>query len=196
MSRRRCSVELLARYLDPSCTFWTSLENKPISAVSGMLQKRRGVRSGVPDVLALFRRDTGIIVIFIELKSRRGVASKVQKQVRLELLPCGARWWMARSARAALMALHLSGVAFRRKWQPPQLKPWEGPFADPTQRLPQEPRVAAERATARKRWRKRQRAQVAKLRRSATPPQALISPQRKSFDRESRSGPSARTSCR
>jgi hypothetical protein len=156
-------VELLARYLDPSCTFWTSLENKPISAVSGMLQKRRGVRSGLPDILVLFRHDTGIIVIFIELKSRRGVASRVQKQIRLEMLPVGAKWWMARSARAALVALHLSGVAFRRKWKPPQLKPWEGPFADPTQRLPQEPRVAAERAAARKRWRKRQRAQVAKL---------------------------------
>jgi hypothetical protein len=156
-------VGLLARYLDPSCTFWTSLENKPISAVSGMLQKRRGVRSGLPDMLVLFRDDTGTIVIFIELKSRRGVASRVQKQIRLEMLPVGAKWWMARSARAALMALHLSGVAFRRKWQPPQLKPWEGPFADPTQRLPQEPRVAAERAAARKRWRKRQRAQVAKL---------------------------------
>jgi hypothetical protein len=35
------------------------------------------------------------------------------------------------------MALHLSGVVFRRKWKPPQLKPWEGPFANPNQRLPQ-----------------------------------------------------------
>jgi hypothetical protein len=155
---------LLATYLDPSCTFWTSLENKPISAVSGMLQKRRGVRSGLPDVLVMYRRDTSTIVIFIELKSRRGVASKVQKQIRVEMLPVGAKWWMARSARAALMALHLSGVVFRRQWKPPRLKPWEGPFADPTQRLPQEPRVAAQRAAARKRWRERQRAcEAAKL---------------------------------
>jgi len=35
----------------------------------------------------------------------------------------GADWWLARSARAALMALHLSGVVFRRKWKP-RLKPW------------------------------------------------------------------------
>jgi hypothetical protein len=77
-------VELLARYLDPSRTFWRSLENKPISAVSGMLQKRRGVRSGLPDILVLFRHDTGTIVIFIELKSRRGVASKMRKQIRLD----------------------------------------------------------------------------------------------------------------
>ena len=41
------------------------------------------------------------------------------------------------------MALHLSGVVFRRKWKPPRLKPWEGPFADPTRRLPQAPDVSA-----------------------------------------------------
>jgi len=97
-SRREESMEqtklvgLLARYLDPSCTFWTSLENKPISAVSGMLQKRRGVRSGLPDILVLFRHDTGTLVIFIELKSRRGRVSPVQKQVRAEMLPTGAVW--------------------------------------------------------------------------------------------------------
>ena len=143
---------LLAKYLDASCTFWTSLENKPISRISGIFQKKRGVRSGLPDVLVLYRGK----LIFIELKSRRGVASKAQKQIRLELLPCGATWWMARSAPAAMMALRLEGVIFRRKWKPPQLKPWEGPFADPTQRLPQAPEVAAERAAARKRGRLRQ----------------------------------------
>jgi len=145
-------AEMLPRYLDGKCTFWTALENKPLSPLSGMFQKRRGVRSGLPDVLVIFRQRP----IFVELKSRRGVASKVQKQIRSELLPSGATWWMARSARAALMALHLEGVIFRRKWKPPRLEPWEGPFADPTRRLPQAPEVAAERAAARKRWRLRQ----------------------------------------
>ena len=143
---------MLATYLDPACTFWTSLENKPLSPISGFLQKKRGVRSGLPDVLVIFRQRP----IFVELKSRRGVASKAQKQIRLELLPSGATWWMARSARAAMTALHLEGVIFRRKWKPPRLKPWEGPFLDPTQRLPQHPGVAAERVAARKRWRVRQ----------------------------------------
>ena len=55
------------------------------------------------------------------------------------------------------MALHLSGVVFRRQWKPPRLRPWEGPFADPTQRLPQAPDVAARRRAARRRWRARQR---------------------------------------
>jgi hypothetical protein len=144
---------LLDNYLDPSCTSWTSLENKPLSMLSGLFQKRRGVRSGLPDVLVLFRQATGIIVVFIELKSRRGVASKVQKQIRLKMLPAGAVWWMARSARVVMVALHLSGVVFRRKWEPPQLQPWEGPFADPTQRLPQHPKVAAERREAKRRSR-------------------------------------------
>jgi hypothetical protein len=78
------------------------------------------------------------------VESRRGVASKAQKQIRAELLRAGAAWWMARSARTALTALHLSNVPFRRRWKPPRLKPWEGPFADPAQRLPQHPQVAAE----------------------------------------------------
>jgi hypothetical protein len=40
----------------------------------------------------MYRRDTGTIVIFIELKSRRGVASNVQKQIRLEMLPTSTRF--------------------------------------------------------------------------------------------------------
>jgi hypothetical protein len=78
---------LLDNYFDPSCTFWTSLENKPLSVISGIFHKRRGVRSGLPDVLVIFYGKP----IFLELKSRRGVASKVQKQIRTEMLPalCG-----------------------------------------------------------------------------------------------------------
>jgi hypothetical protein len=120
--------------------------------ISGIFQKRRGVRSGLPDVLVVFSGKP----IFLELKSRRGLASKAQKQLRLEMLPAGAVWWMARSARAAMMALHLSGVVFRRKWKPPPLKPWEGPFADPTQRLPQHPVVAAQKREEQRRYRLRE----------------------------------------
>ena len=144
-------AEVLDEYLDPADTFWTSLENKPLSRLSGIFQKRRGVRSGLPDVLVIWRGKP----IFVELKSRAGIASKAQKQISAKLRPSGADWWLARSARAALMALHLSGVVFGRKWKPPRLKPWEGPFADPTRRLPQAPDVAARRRAARRRWRTR-----------------------------------------
>jgi hypothetical protein len=37
---------LLAQHLDPACTYWTALENNPLSRLSGFLQKRRGV--GLP----------------------------------------------------------------------------------------------------------------------------------------------------
>jgi hypothetical protein len=84
------------------------------------------------------------------------------------MLPAGADWWLVRSARAAPMALHLSGVVFRRKWKPPRLKPWEGPFADPARRLPQAPDVAARRRAARRRWRARQRVRDAARRAAAT----------------------------
>jgi hypothetical protein len=104
-------AEMLDEYLDPADTFWTSLENKPLSRLSGIFQKQRGVRSGLPDVEVIWRGKP----IFVELKSRAGVASKAQKQIRAKLKPAGADWWLARSARAALMALHLPDVAARRR---------------------------------------------------------------------------------
>ena len=44
-------AEMLDKYLNAADTFWTSLENKPLSLLSGLFQKRRGVRSGLPDLL-------------------------------------------------------------------------------------------------------------------------------------------------
>jgi hypothetical protein len=161
-------AEMLEKYLDPADTFWTSLENKPISRLSGIFQKKRGVRSGLPDELVIWRGKP----IFIELKSRAGVASKAQKQIRAKLKPAGVDWWLARSARAALMGLHLSGVVFRRRWRPPRLKPWEGPFADPTRRLPQAPDVAAQRRKARRAARRRWRAR--RQRRDILPPTSTV----------------------
>jgi hypothetical protein len=162
---------LLAEYLDPARTYWTALENKPLSAMSGVFQRRRGIKAGIPDVVVIFRLASGsVLIVFVELKSRRGVASEAQKQARAEMLPAGAVWWMARSANAAMMALHLSGVPFLKPWEPPQLEPWEGPFADPHQRLPQEPTVAAERRAAMWVWRRRQRERKARQRPEALAP--------------------------
>jgi hypothetical protein len=93
-------VHLLAKNLDPSCTFLASLDNKPISALSALFQKLRGVRSGLADMLVVDRYDTGIMVI-VDLKTRE-LASKAPKQVCLEMRPSGAVWGMARSARAAI----------------------------------------------------------------------------------------------
>ena len=95
---------MLDKYLNAADTFWTSLENKPLSLLSGLFQKRRGVRSGLPDLLVIWRAKP----IFVEIKSRAGVASKAQKQICAKLKLAGADWYLARSARAALMALNLS----------------------------------------------------------------------------------------
>jgi len=57
-----------------------------------------------------------------------------RKKVRSELLAASTERWMARTRRAALMALHFFRRAFPAPWTPQRLEPWEGPFADPNQR--------------------------------------------------------------
>jgi hypothetical protein len=68
-------AELLKHHLPAGC-FATALENAPRSALSGKLAKLRGTRAGLPDWLIIWRGE----IIFIELKSKRSVASQVQRQ--------------------------------------------------------------------------------------------------------------------
>jgi hypothetical protein len=145
-------ARLLSRHLDPATTFWTSLECRPRSWASGRGQRRRGVRSGIPDVLVIAR---GLPPIFIELKSSGGVASATQKKVAAELMAVGCSCLMVRSSRAALVALQRSGVPLI-DWEPSQLEPWEGPAAL-TQRLPRAPEAVAQGRAAVQRCRARQR---------------------------------------
>jgi hypothetical protein len=151
-------VEKLQQLLDPACAFFSALENRPRSALAGLLQKRRGVRAGLPDLMIVVNWKPPV---FIEMKSKRGVPSAAQKRVFAELRAMGADVYLARSAAAALEALRRSNVPFRRRWEPPPLAAWEGPFSDPHQRLPQHPEVAAQRRAAQRAWRERQRARRA-----------------------------------
>ena len=154
-------ARLLTRYLDPQTVFWTSLENKPSSRLNGLLQKRRGVRSGLPDTMVVYRRRA----VFVELKSKAGVASKSQKRVRAELVAAGARWCV----RAAPTALHRSGVPFRAPWKPPSdLREWEGPFTGEEKRAPQHPLVREKQREACRRWREKRRAAGLKVRSEPT----------------------------
>jgi hypothetical protein len=151
-------VEMLQELLDPAFAFFSALENRPRSAWSGLRQKRRGVRAGLPDLMIVVYWKPPV---FIEMKSKRGVLSPAQKRVFADLRAMGADVYVARSATAALEALRRSNVPFRRPWQPPrQLADWEGPFimADPNERLPQAPEVAAQRRAEQRAWRERQRA--------------------------------------
>ena len=101
-------------------------------------------------------------VAFVELKSRRGKPSDVQKLVAAELKRVGCQWWMARSPEAAMNAVKLSGIQFLRPWQMTRLEAWEGPFWDLSKPIPSAPdvleekRIAQRRANARRRERRAQ----------------------------------------
>ena len=145
-------AEMMARHIDPKATFWSSLENLPRNRLSAICQKRRNVRSGLPDVMVISR---GKPTIFVELKGPAGALSKVQKAVRLELLQAGASYYWARTARSAMTALVCQGVALRRKWKPRRLREWEGPSE--SGRLPIEPTAKARRKAAQRAWRERRK---------------------------------------
>jgi hypothetical protein len=151
----------LAELLDPACVFWTAVDNQPWSKVAGILRKRRGCRSGTPDLLILHKGK----LIGLEMKSRIGRVSRAQKEVRLEMLRAGGMWWLCRTARSALVALHRSGVSFRthagRRWKPPVLEPWEQPVAHPEQPMVWHPEVLRQWRADKERWRERQRARKA-----------------------------------
>jgi hypothetical protein len=141
---------MLEKWLPANC-FWSMLENRPRSAMAGMFQRHRGVRSGMPDCYVVYCGKP----IHIELKSPIGTLSKTQREVRLELLASGAIWWMARSAEAAMVALHRSGVGFRaigsiECWQAPTLQPWEEPTQNPSGRHPSHPELTAKRRAAKR----------------------------------------------
>jgi hypothetical protein len=151
-------MALLDRLLDPACVFATAVENKPRNALAGALQVRAGVRRGLPDLFFLHNGR----LICIELKSYCGEVSKAQLATREALLAGGLRWWwLARSARAVVHALHLSNVPLRtpngRRWRPPVLPDWERPTQDPALFKPSHPRALAEARDARARQRERAR---------------------------------------
>jgi hypothetical protein len=145
---------LLERHIDRKSAFWSSLENTPRSMVGGMFARRRGVKAGLPDLMVIARC---LPPVFLEVKSKRGVASAAQRKIAAELVAAGCSWFLARSSRAAMVALHRAGVPLI-KWTPPKslLPAWEGPFDAAARRLPQHPQVAAARRAAQRRYRERQ----------------------------------------
>jgi hypothetical protein len=147
-------TKLLAKHL-PDTVFWSGVENKPRSRLGGLFQRQRGVKSGLPDVVVIANGQA----TYIEMKSRRGVASKRQRQIREQLLAAGATWFLARTPRAALAALALANVPFKREWRPGRIEPWEGPTT--AERLPPSPELVVEGRQAVRRWRERQRLKAA-----------------------------------
>ena len=83
-------------------------ENKPLSCLSGVFQKRRGVRKRSARCVCFVSQTNDFRRTEIDVAWRAKRRSRSMRNLSL-----GAEWWMARSARAALMALHRPGVAYR-----------------------------------------------------------------------------------
>lgn len=151
---QKALAELLDKYIDKSSCFWTSLENRPISWLSGHLQRLRGCKSGLPDIMCVPLNRSPV---FVELKSRSGRLSNSQKAIRDQLVAMGCAWSMCRSVKAAMAALNWSGVPFRRPYREPILAEWEGPFGPDVTRFPSHPKVREKRREASARRRERMR---------------------------------------
>jgi hypothetical protein len=163
-------AELLDKYIDTSRCFWSSLENRPISWLSGHLQRLRGCKSGLPDLLFLM---PGLAVACLELKSRSGRLSKNQKAVRDQLVAVGVRWRMCRSVRSAMQAIKDCGVPFRRPYRERALADWEGPFDHQVTRFPAHSKVREKRREVNRRRRERLR----ELGIDVSRPRPLLSPE-------------------
>ena len=92
------------------------------------------MRSAAPE------RIPPLLLIGLRFRQTEVVGWDCEQQVRADLLAVGCAWFMARSLRAALAALHRSGVPFRRSWRASH-EVWEGPFDGSEKRLPQLPEV-------------------------------------------------------
>ena len=86
------------------------------------------------------RKIPPLLLIGLRFRQTEVVGWDCEQQVRADLLAVGCAWFMARSLRAALAALHRSGVPFRRSWRASH-EVWEGPFDGSEKRLPQLPEV-------------------------------------------------------
>jgi hypothetical protein len=148
----------LSELLNADYIFWTAVENAPWSRLAGIMRRRRGCRSGVPDILLVCNGK----LIAIEVKSLFGRVSPAQREVRAEMVRAGAQWWLCRTATGALTALFRAGVPFKVPWVPPLLEPWEDPVSDPDQ-VVWHPEVRRWWREDRARWRARAKAKRAAL---------------------------------
>ena len=146
-------AEFLDKNLNPDEAWWTSLENRPRSQLSGLLAKKRGCKSGLPDLFVLIRAPFKLV--FVELKGPTGRPSKNQKKRRSELKAMGAEWWWARSFHAALAALRRYGAPFRKPLRLRPLEEWEGPFTGDEQRVARHPKAREQEREAKERRRQR-----------------------------------------
>lgn len=102
----------LSAALDPERAMFRMVENNPRSAIAGANAKRRGIRSGTPDVLIWWRK-WGNHFGAIELKSDRGRQSPAQRQFQIEFQRIDGCYALCRNMDAVELALAMWGVPMR-----------------------------------------------------------------------------------
>ena len=112
---------LTCNYLDkalPRDICWTALEHAgQLTPYQGAVRKKKGVRSGLPDLQFLYRGRS----MAIELKTATGRQSENQKQYAAEFVASGGFYQVARSIAEVAEFLGRNGVPLR--FQPPPPAP-------------------------------------------------------------------------
>ena len=103
-------LELALPYPD---AWFTAIPAGGGGKVRGGILKGMGYKAGTPDMLVIYRPPSGPIVIWLELKSAQGRASKAQEQCRKDLIAAGCKWALVRSLDDVERALRGFGVPLR-----------------------------------------------------------------------------------
>lgn len=105
---QRADATFLSKAL-PIDAYFTAIDvGRSRSAHEGQLRKLRGVKSGVPDFLIVYRG----VTLWIERKAGQSL-SPAQKITRDALIANGHRWALARSTEDIESALCESGIPLR-----------------------------------------------------------------------------------
>lgn len=91
------AVKFLNWSLDGTMDFF-ACSNNPRSAITGALEKQRGMKAGVGDICLYGTRGNGeVFVGFLEFKSEKGRQSPRQKEFEARCRECGAEYAVIRS---------------------------------------------------------------------------------------------------
>ena len=97
--------KILAKWLDSNSFFYSHLANETYTDNQGVLAKRRamGVKKGVPDYVIFINNNNENTIIWIEMKTKKGVQSPEQKDWEREINKVkGSQYFLCRSADEAI----------------------------------------------------------------------------------------------
>ena len=109
---QQAAAELLSRIL-PDTVLWTAIGHGGGGRVRGAILKSMGLRAGVADLLISWS-DPYIRVLWIEMKSKRGLLRPEQKEFRRLVTGLGHGYVVIRSLENLLVALRDNGVPHKQ----------------------------------------------------------------------------------